>query len=123
MTGKITFSGDSSLAIIETDTVNSIVILNLTDFSIAHEIIVTDAVASAHFLNSSNDLVVIFGANTTIIVDLTTDIQYPLPFLQATDYTTDRDSNIFSCYDNVIQQLQVSFTPTAPATSGGSSGA
>ena len=51
---QITFSADSSLAVVEVGHIIPVVLLNLTDYSIAHEIPTTELIESAHFINSGN---------------------------------------------------------------------
>ena len=108
-TQTISFSQDSSLAIVETDNFNPIAILNTSDLSEVHTIDVFEAVQSAHFVNSSNFFVVIFGETTTFFVDLDTGGQYQLTHIPAKYYTTDLDNHIFTCNNNVIEQRVLSY--------------
>ena len=75
-TKSVAFSLDSSMVILETDTFNPIVVLNTTDLSEVHSIPVSQSIFSAHFINSSNELVIVFGQNTTFVVNLTSGTQY-----------------------------------------------
>ena len=50
-TNKITISGDSSLAIIETDNHNPLYIMNLTTYQIAYTIPIDLTIQYAQFLN------------------------------------------------------------------------
>ena len=89
--------------IIETDQWNPIIVFNITDKSILHSVTISDTIFSAHFLDANNTLMIVFGLNATVIVNLTDSSQYPLPPIIASDFTTDRvGSNIFTCYNNVI---------------------
>ena len=69
---KITFSQDSSLAIIETDNLNPLLIYSMTSYNIVHHIPISAQIYSAHFLDSSNELIAIFTNISFIIVNLTT---------------------------------------------------
>ena len=75
-TKSVAFSMDSLMVILETDTFNPIVVLNTSDLSEVYSIPVSQSIFSAHFVNSSNELVIVFGQNTTFIVNLTTGTQY-----------------------------------------------
>ena len=72
ITQKITFSKDSSLAIIETDNINPLLIYSMTSYNIVHQIPISAQIYSAHFLDSSNELIAIFTNISFIIVNLTT---------------------------------------------------
>ena len=71
-TQKITFSQDSSLAIIETDNINPLLIYSMTSYSIIHQIPISAQIYEAHFLDSSNELIAVFTNISFIIVNLTT---------------------------------------------------
>ena len=109
-TKTISFSQDSSLAIVETDLFNPIVILNTVDLSIVHSIMALEAVDSVHFVNSSNDFIIVFQATSTFFVDLNTSKFYPLPYIPATSYTTDIGNNIFTCQNNILTQISISYS-------------
>ena len=109
-TKTISFSQDSSLAIVETDTFNPIQILSTADLSIVHSITPLEAVDSVHFVNSSNDFIIIFQATSTFFVDLNTSSQYQLPYMAATSYTTDIGNNIFTCSNNTMTQVGISYS-------------
>ena len=109
VTQKIAISQDSTLAIIETSSYNPIKVLNLTDYTVAYSVPITGTIFSAHFLDSSNTMIVVFELSSTYIVNLTSGAQYPIPLINATDYTTDMSNSIFTCHNNVIEQLQVTF--------------
>lgn len=114
MTGQITFSQDSTLAIIETDNFNPIKVLNLTDYVVVHSVSINDTIHSAHFLDSSNTMMIVFGQSSTVIVNLTSNSFYFVPPIVATSYTTDRVNNsIFTCSNNVLEQLEVNFSVEA----------
>ena len=96
-TKTISFSQDSSLAIVETDNFNPIEILNTSDLSTVHTIDVFEPIESAHFINSSNFYVIIFGATTTFFVDIDARSQFHLTYIPGRSYTTDLNNNIFTC--------------------------
>ena len=60
VTQKIAISQDSTLAIIETSSYNPIKVLNLTDYTVAYSVPITGTIFSAHFLDSSNTMIVVF---------------------------------------------------------------
>ena len=72
-------------------------------------------VKAAFFLNSSNNFLVLFeNTNLIYLVDLTTNIQYPLNPLSSTDQTVDYANNIYTCFNNVITKTTISsFDPNA----------
>jgi hypothetical protein len=76
----VSFSADSALAIIETDSLNPLRVVNLTSgsFEIICSINISETVQYAHFLNASNNLVVVFRQSATVLLDLTTLSSYPL---------------------------------------------
>jgi hypothetical protein len=77
---SVSFSADSALAIIETDSLNPLRVVNLTSgsFEIICSINISETVQYAHFLNASNNLVVVFRQSATVLLDLTTLSSYPL---------------------------------------------
>ena len=104
-TDKITFSQDSTLAIIETDAVNPIAILDLNTFQVVNTILILETISSAHFLNPNSNIVVVFGILNTVFVNLFDSAQYSLPITDTiigTDLTTDRNYQIFTCLNNSL---------------------
>ena len=78
VTRRITFSSDSSLAIIEMNNFKPIAVLNLTDFQIVYQysMVCSGIVDAAYFIGSSNSLMIIFGKTCTELVDLVTNNSY-----------------------------------------------
>jgi hypothetical protein len=113
-TKKITFSQDSTLAIIETDSYNPVVVLRLADCQVIHTISINDVIDSAHFVDGSNTLMMVFGQSATVVVDLITGSQYAIPVIPGVDRTSDW-SSIFTCYNNVVQQLTISLSKISPS--------
>jgi len=110
LTDKIPFSSDSTLAIIETDDTNPIYIMNVSSQNVQQTIKVdVGTISSAHFLNSSNDYIIVFGSTATLLVDIANLLQYSLPALVGTDFTTDYNNNFYVCGDNKIEQNRLSF--------------
>lgn len=107
-TQMITFSQDSAFAIIETDTYNPIVIMNLTNFQVEYSISINQVINKVHFINESNTHIIVFGVNSTILVDLTNGNQYALPLIPAVDSDVDYNNNIFTCHANIIRQINIS---------------
>lgn len=69
-TSKISFSGDSSLVVVETDQVNPFLVLSMSNYSIVYSVQISSTIVEASFLNSSNDYVVIISPTSNIILDL-----------------------------------------------------
>ncbi len=72
-TNFISFSSDSSLAIIETDSWNPIRILNLTDFTVVDNLTIQDQVMSVNFMDVDNQYILINCNSSDYILDRTTD--------------------------------------------------
>lgn len=115
-TKTVTFSMDSSLVILETDTFNPIQILRTTDLSLVYEVPVSYIVFEAHFVNSSNEFIIVFAQTTTFVVNLTSGNQYPIQYFDGVDFATDFDNNLFVCQNNVITQtsLSIEYIPPPP---------
>jgi hypothetical protein len=118
---SVTFSSDSQFAIIETDSLNSLKIIELTSgsFSTVHSISISETVQYASFLNSSNDFILIFKQTALTLIDLTTMNSYQItPAITAQAFTSDYDNNFYTCKDgvNLIEQYNVSFTRVVVAT-------
>lgn len=100
-TGKITFSSDSSLALLETDSANELLILSMSNYSVVNSVSVLDTIIEAHFLDSTNTLVIIFCPSATIYVNLSNgNKQYSTSPIVAVDYASDQNSSIFICESN-----------------------
>ena len=111
VTEKITFSQDSSLALLETDTYNPLILINLNTFSSSNVSSIPSAISGAFFLNSSHSLVVVFTVAEFFLVDLANGVEYQLPFISATSTAADQDNNLFICHNNVVYQIRVSCSP------------
>ena len=83
--------------------------MSLITFQIVKEITVADNIFEAHFLNSSNELIIVFGLNSRFILDIRDDRQYAIPTPFATYITTDQQNNIFTCANSNIVQERVTF--------------
>ena len=107
------------MVILETDTFNPIVVLNTTDLSEVHSIPVSQSIFSAHFVNSSNELVIVFGQNTTFVVNLTSGTQYEIQHFYGAAHAADIDNNLFVCSNNIITQTSFSleYIPPLPSPS------
>lgn len=98
------------MAIIETDDLYPIQVLNLTNYAVVYSVSINDTIHSAHFLDSANTMMIVFGQSSIVIVNLTSNTFYAIPPIVATSYTTDRVNNyIFTCSNNVVEQLEVTF--------------
>ena len=95
-------------AIIETDADNPLVIFNINTFTVDFQININETIISAHFLNSSNDFIVVFTSSATKIVQISTGQQYDLPAMTATTYVVDRANCIFTCHNNAVHEYSVS---------------
>ena len=62
LTELITFSQDSSLALLETSTLNPLIMINLKTFTSYNVISTPSGIHGAFFLNSSLSIVVVFAA-------------------------------------------------------------
>ena len=113
ITAKITFSSDSSLAIIKTDSINPIQIMELSTFQIVKTVQIADTISEAHFLDSSNEVVVVFGSTATYVADLLERRQYELPFFPTTSLAADQDNNIFTCINSSLTQKRITFVRNA----------
>ena len=60
-TKKITFSQDSTLVLIETDNYNPILMFDVVNLALTNMIYIYDTIYEVHFVNSSNDYVVVLG--------------------------------------------------------------
>jgi hypothetical protein len=76
----ITFSADSELVILETDSFNSLEIVNLSSLLTVYSIRIDDVINYAHFLNSSSQQIVVHGQKALLVVDLPTGTQYEIPY-------------------------------------------
>ena len=74
-TNKITFSNDTNLILIETDHYNPIQIMNLSTFQIIQTIPVNDVIKDAYFFDVENTMVVVFGQNSFVVANLTSNKQ------------------------------------------------
>jgi hypothetical protein len=116
-TKKITFSSDSTLALIESDNFNPLYIMNISSNSLYRTIPVdVGIIHSAHFINSTDQYVIVFGTNATVLVDIIDSLQYSLPVISGTDFTTDHANNIFVCMNNQIQQSSISLAYVTNST-------
>ena len=106
-TENIAISADSSLAIIETNFLNNITILNMDTNTTEASFYFPEGVYSANFLNSSNNFVIVFGYWTTVIYDISLGIEYQIGFIPGTISVTDRLNNAFTCVDNTITQYNI----------------
>lgn len=105
-TSKIFFSSDQSLVVLQTDYFNPVVILSLQNFTVLHEISVTDVIYEAQFLNSSNTFLVVFCEHSTIYVNLLTNEQYSTPGLQTSIFELSQNS-LYTCEKNVINKTSI----------------
>lgn len=101
VTSNIIFSKDNSYAIIETDSYNNLVILNIINFTVYKSFYVEDLILSAFFIGNDSSMVVAFGTNRTTFIDLSKDRIYQTPAIPATAYGVS-DQQIFTCYNNTI---------------------
>ena len=106
-TQKIIFSLDSSLMIIETDQYNPLVVLNTSNFQEVYSVVINDSIKEAHFLNTSNNFLIVSAQSSVIIVDLATSIQYPIPVTTSSCMDADSQNNFFTCNNNIIKQNHV----------------
>ena len=107
VTKVVTFSYDSTLAIIETDQLNPISIFDLTSRSIIKRIPINDSIDEAHFLNQSNQIIIVFGLNSFIVVNLTSGDQYHMNKIDTASIATDWEGNIFTCKNNLISEIKL----------------
>jgi hypothetical protein len=110
---EINFSADSELVILETDAFNPLLVVNLTSNTALHSVTVNDTILRAHFLNSSNQQLVVHCQNSLRLVDLPTGSQYLLPAISPDSYATDSDSHIFTCQNgasSLLEQKKLTFT-------------
>ena len=86
VTKKISFSQDSNFAIIETNGINPVIIKHLPNIGgpLESSIGIADNIASAHFLDASNTLLIVFGQAQTHIVNLTSNVIYSFSPIVAT---------------------------------------
>lgn len=106
-TQKIIFSSDSSLMIVETDQYNPLVVLNTSNFQEVYSVVINDSIKEAHFLNSSNNFLIVSAQSSVIIVDLATSVQYPIPATASDCMDADNQNNFFTCSNNIIKQNHV----------------
>ena len=109
ITAKITFSSDSSLAIIETDSINPIHIMELSTFQIIKTVQIIDTISEAHFLDASNEVIVVFGSAATYVADIIEGRKYSIPPFSATYLAADQDNNIFTCINSSLIQQRMTF--------------
>jgi hypothetical protein len=115
-TSKITFSADSSLALIETDQANPLVVLHMSNYSELTSFSITHTITEAHFLDASNSIVVVLCPDATIFVDLSNNnTQYAITAILETTYATDQQNYLFSCTSNVVKQTYLNFTRVTPS--------
>ena len=84
ITTKLGVSQDSTLGIIETNALNPIKVVNITNNQTVYTIWIYDDIASAHFLDSANTLIILFGQSQTHIVNMTSDTKYSFAPIAAT---------------------------------------
>ena len=82
-------------------------VLRTGNFVEMHSVEINDTITEAHFLNSSNTFLIVFAASSTIIVDLTTNTQYPIFAITPTSLNVDNQNNLFTCNNNIIKQNQI----------------
>ena len=82
-----------------------------------------ETIHSAHFINSSNELIVVFGQTNTTLINLTSNAIYGIPNIEpnAVDYTTDTANNIFTCRGNTVKQTSVELVLLANGINGSQS--
>ena len=78
--------------------------MELSTFQIIKTVQITDTISEAHFLDASNEVVVVFGSTETYIADLLEDRQYSIPPFSATTLTADQNNNIFTCANSLLTQ-------------------
>jgi hypothetical protein len=74
-TDMISFSSDSRMAILESDNLNPVRVINLTDFSTIANITVHGTIQSSTFLDPLNRFILIVASSGNIIYDLKTSTQ------------------------------------------------
>jgi len=95
------------LAILEYDKYATLRILNLTALTLLKTMNINDTIFEAHFLDSSNTLMLAICQNSLLVVNLTSNVQYSLPPLNATVYDYDMANNIFACVGNTLTQYSI----------------
>ena len=90
--------------------------MNLSNFQITNTIPVNDVIKEAYFFDASNTIVVVFGQNSFVVANLTSNKQYSMPALAATSYSADQDGSIFTCYNDMLYQQGINFTETIETT-------
>ena len=98
------------LAIIETDHYNPIQIMNLSTQQIINTIPVNDIIKEAYFFDLDSTIVVVFGQNSFVMANLTSNQQYSMPPITATSYAADQNGSIFTCHNNMIFQYGLNIT-------------
>ena len=58
---------------------NPIQIMELVNFQIVKTVQIEDTIKEAHFLNSSNEVIVVFGSLNTYVVDLLYNRIFSIP--------------------------------------------
>ena len=76
LTELITFSQDSSLALLETSTYNPLFLINLNTFTSYNVISTTSGIPGAFFLNSSLSIVVVFTDSKFFLVDMARGMEF-----------------------------------------------
>ena len=110
-TNKITFSADSSLAIIEMDQHQPTLVLDLRTFLPVHQVSVNESIRGAYFLNNSNRYLFLLLQSSSQLIDLSANISYNLPFIEATAHTSDSNNYLYPCFNNTVSQKLLRITP------------
>ena len=107
LTQKITFSHDSSLALLETSTINPLILINLTTFSDQNIITTTSGIHAAFFLNISLEIVVVFTNFKIYLVNITTGLICEIPKVNINNIDSYFENDFFICNNNVVSQIRI----------------
>ena len=84
--------------------------MNLSTLQIINTIPVNDVIREAYFFDQNSTIVVIFGQNSFIVANLTSNKQYFMPPIAATSFSADQGGSIFTCHNDMLYQYGIKFT-------------
>ena len=106
-TRKITFSHDSSLALLETSDINPIIVINMSTFSDQNVFTTTSIIYTAFFLNSSLEIIAVFTNLKIYLVNITTGLICEIPKVNITTIDSYFENDFFICHNNVVTQIRI----------------
>ena len=106
-TQKITFSHDSSLALLETGATNPLIVINISNFSSQNVFSTTSIIYAAFFLSSSLEIIAVFTDLKIYLVNITTAVICEIPKVNVNRIDSYFENDFFICYNNIVKQIRI----------------